>query len=113
MSNSTMTVRIRETAPGKYLARATIGGVEFRPAETYDSLDSAIAGEATDVPKGLALFLEFTFVGMSTGTVTMTEAVEQAPRLAKRLEDFVSQKRHTLGLQVISGVKVMMKEIYP
>lgn len=77
-------VDINKEAPGIYLARTHIRGDVVAPTENYSDIESAIRGEAQRA-NGAACFIEFTYGGMSTGTLGFEEAQTKAAELASRL----------------------------
>ena len=97
MNINTVTIHIRSTAPGIYLAHATHGGTEYKPAESYDRMEDAIQAEAYNIPDGFAHFLVFTYGGMSTGTVTIAEAIARSVVLADRLIELVTEEHEIMG----------------
>ena len=97
MNINTVTIHIRSTAPGTYLAHATYAGTQYKPAESYDRIEDAIQAEACNIPDGFAHFLVFTYGGMSTGTVTIAEAIAQSATLADRLVELVTEEHEIVG----------------
>jgi hypothetical protein len=80
----TLEIDISREAPGIYLARALVGDAVVATTENYGDIESAIRGEANRA-EGAACFIEFTYGGMSTGTLAVEEAQSKAAGLADRL----------------------------
>ena len=94
---STITIDINKDAPGVYTARAMSGGVLITDPEAYDRIENAIRSEARSIPEGFAHFVEFTYAGMSTGTLTISDAITRASQLADRLTELVAQQHRIMG----------------
>jgi hypothetical protein len=78
-----LTIDINKELPGIYVARAEQCGVLVTEPQSYDCIEVAIREQALNTPPGFAHFVEFTYGGMSTGTL----AVEEVPAMAKDLAD--------------------------
>ena len=94
---STITIDISKNAPGVYTARAMSGGVLIPDPEAYDRIETAIRSEAWSIPEDFAHFVEFTYAGMSTGTLTISDAIARASQLADRLVELVAQQHRIMG----------------
>ncbi len=89
---STLTIDIEKETPGLYVARASNGGVLATEPTTHGRIDEAIRAQAQDVPADFAYFVKFTYGGMSTGTLTIPEAISQADQLADRLVALIAEQ---------------------
>jgi hypothetical protein len=89
---STITVDIHTDAPGFYMAHALSAGVAVTKPARHDRIENAIREEASNIPEDFAYFVELTYGGMSTGTVTIAEAIARAPHLANRLVELVAEE---------------------
>lgn len=96
---SKLTIDINKESPGLYSACAMSGGVAVTDAVAYDRIENAICGEAKSIPPGFAYFVEFTYSGMSTGTLTIPDAVVRASELANRLIDLIAEEHRIMNKQ--------------
>lgn len=80
-----LNIDISKEAPGIYIARAYQSRSLVTEPETYDRIEDAIREQALSVPDGFAYFLEFTYGGMSTGTMPIGDVPAQAAALAEKL----------------------------
>lgn len=87
-----LTIDINKIVPGIYEARPAVHGVQAREPENYDRIDTAIRQEALDA-MGFANFLEFTYGGMSTGTLPTADVPARAEELANKLVALNAQMR--------------------
>lgn len=94
---SNITIDINKDAPGVYTARAMSGGVLVTDPEAYDRIENAIRSEARNIPEDFAYFVEFTYGGMSTGTLTISDAITRAGQLADRLIELVAEEHRIMG----------------
>ena len=91
-----LSIDITKQAPGIYEARATQSDVLVTEPETYDRIETAIREEARNIPDGFAHFVEFTYYGMSTGTLMIQDAIERAGELADRLMELISEEHRIM-----------------
>lgn len=93
---SNLTIDINKDAPGIYTARALSGGVEVTNPASYNRIESAIREEASNIPEDFAYFVEFTYGGMSTGTMTIPDAIAHAHQLANRLVELIAEEHRIM-----------------
>lgn len=91
-----LNIDITKQAPGIYVARCTKTSVLATELDIYDRIDTAIREEARNIPDGFAHFVEFTYHGMSTGTLLIQDAIERAEELADRLMVLISEGHRIL-----------------
>ena len=94
---STLTVDIHKEAPGLYIARPMNSGELVADPVAYSRIDEAILGQAQNIPTDFACFVEFTYGGMSTGTLGIPEAISQASQLAERLVALIAEQHRVMG----------------
>ena len=94
--NSQVSVDIRKGARGVYQAQPRSHGVEVTEPSTYDRIEKAICAEASNIPEDFAFFVEFTYGGMSTGTMTIPDAISNASQLADRLMALVAEEHRLI-----------------
>ena len=80
-----LTINIAKQAPGTYVARTMKAGQLATEPQIYDRIETAILEEAQSLPEGFAHFVEFTYYGLSTGTLEIQDAIDRAGQLADRL----------------------------
>lgn len=97
LTNHHITFDISKVASGIYTAKASIQGVELTAPSSYGRIEDAIREETLNIPDGFVLFVKFVYSGMSTGTVTVSEAIERAPELAKRLVDLIAEEHRIVA----------------
>lgn len=93
-----LTLDIHKEVPGIYTARLLNAGALVTEPREYNSIESAIAGEASDVPDGFAHFMEVRYYGFSSGTELIETVAGKATSIADRLVALVAEG-HRLGLQ--------------
>lgn len=80
-----LTLHIARLDTGFYEAWPMAGGVEVARANHYPSIEESIRAEATAVPGPFASELvEILYADLSSGTLTLQEAIEQAAAIADR-----------------------------
>ncbi|HYW55771.1 MAG TPA: hypothetical protein VE934_02330 [Polaromonas sp.] len=94
---STLTIDINKDAPGVYTAHAMNGDVLVTDPNSYDRIEAAIRGEASNIPEAFACFVVFTYGGISTGTLTIAEAIARASQLADRLIELIAEEHRLMG----------------
>ncbi|MDR6453907.1 hypothetical protein [Variovorax paradoxus] len=92
-----LTLDIHKEVPGIYTARLLNGGALVTEPREYNSIEAAIAGEASDVPDGFAHFMEVRYYGFSSGTEAIEAVAGKAPAIADRLVALVAEG-HRLGI---------------
>lgn len=92
-----LTLDIHKEVPGIYTARLLNAGALVTDPREYNSIEAAIAGEASDVPAGFAHFMEVRYYGFSSGTEMLAALPAKAGAIADRLVALVAES-HRLGL---------------
>ena len=93
-----LTLDIHKEVPGIYTARLLNAGAMVTDPREYNSIEAAIAGEASEVPDGFAHFIEVRYCGFSSGTDLIEAVAGKATAIADRLVALVAEG-HRLGLQ--------------
>lgn len=93
-----LTLDIHKEVPGIYTAQLLNAGALVTAPREYNSIEAAIAAEASDVPNGFAHFMEVRYYGFSSGTDLIGAVAAKAPAIADRLIALVAEG-HRLGLQ--------------
>lgn len=95
------TIDIQKELPGLYLARLIVGGQLVGEPVGYERIEQAIKREALRA-EGAALFIEFSYSGLTTGSLSLVEAQDQAEALANRLVALCAEAH----LLEESGIKI-------
>lgn len=78
-------IHIEKVGPGLYRATMLSGSMEVTATECYCSIEEAIRDEAEAVPAGLAHFVDVTYEGASSGTISLAVLPERASQVANQL----------------------------
>ena len=92
-------INISKQAPGTYVAQAMKAGQLATEPQIYDRIETAIIEEAQSIPEGFAHFVEFTYYGLSTGTLEIQDAIERAGQLADRLMALMATQHRIMDLR--------------
>lgn len=89
-----VTLHIAMLGAGIYQAWPAAGGVEIAKANFYSSIEESIRTEANAIPESFSSeFLEIRYADLSSGTLTVGEAIQQAASIADRFDQLVGISR--------------------
>lgn len=91
-----ITLQIDKIEPGNYRAASLWSGTEVTNPGIYPSIEDAIIAEADAVPEGFAYFVNVTYGGASSGTISLSTLPSRAAQVADQLVAIVAEM-HAVG----------------